>query len=108
MVTTITRIFLLSILIPGMFLSAVAQPDGKNKEGNKPYQILTSGKKITIKSKEDIKSLMVWTASGHRIMEQREINASSYSFTISVNEKIFFIMMELKGEKRYAEKIGVP
>jgi hypothetical protein len=73
----------------------------------KPYRILTSGKQITVKSTRDITSIMVWTASGHRIIEQKEINAPSFTFRVGVNEKIFFVMLELKGERRYTEKIGV-
>ena|SRR5688572_8413797 len=74
---------------------------------NKPYRILTSGKQITIRSTQDIKSVMVWTASGHRIIEQKDINSSSYTFRVGVNEKVFFVMMEMVGEKRYTEKIGI-
>jgi hypothetical protein len=73
----------------------------------KPYRILTSGRQITVKSSRDITSVMVWSASGHRIIEQRGINAPSYSFRVGVNEKIFFLMLELTGERRYTEKIGV-
>lgn len=73
----------------------------------KPYRIYTSGKQITVKSSKDIKSVMVWTASGHRIVEERGLNAASYSFTVGINEKVFFLMLELKGDKRYTEKIGV-
>jgi hypothetical protein len=73
----------------------------------KPYKILTSGKQITIKSAKNIKSIMVWTASGHRIVEQQEINASSYTFNVNVNEKYFFVMIHLDGMKPFTEKIGV-
>lgn len=73
----------------------------------KPYRILTSGKQITIRGTQDIKSVMVWTASGHRIIEQKEINANTFTFRIGVNEKIFFVMLEMQGEKRYTEKIGI-
>src|SRR6266568_4987039 len=60
------------------------------KQNSNPFRILTSGKQITIKSSRNIKSIMVWTASGHRIVEQKDLNASSYNFRISVNEKVFF------------------
>jgi hypothetical protein len=96
------------VLLSGLFLFTNAQsfPDPSSKE-SKPYRILTSGRQVTVKSSKDIKSVMVWTASGHRIVEQREINASSYSFTVSTNEKIVFLMLELTNEKRFTEKIGV-
>jgi hypothetical protein len=91
------------------FLATHAQslPPDYRMDKAKPYRILTSGKQITIKSSKDIQSIMVWTASGHRIVEQKEVNAGSYTFTVGVNEKIFFLMLELKGEERYTEKIGI-
>ena len=96
------------VLLSGLFLFTNAQSitDPSRKE-SKPYRILTSGRQVTVKSSKDIKSLMVWTASGHRIVEQREINAPSYSFTVSTNEKIVFLMLELNNERRFTEKIGV-
>lgn len=100
---------ILAILVfSGLFLftNIHAQP-GNELPKLKPYRILTSGKQITVKSSKDIQSIMVWTASGHRIIEQRDVNSPSYSFTIGVNEKVFFLMLELKGEERYTEKIGV-
>lgn len=79
----------------------------ENKSGTvKPYKILTSGKQFTIQSTQNIKSLMVWTASGHRIIEQKEINSTSCSFNVLINEKIFFLMIEFENGKRNTEKIG--
>lgn len=107
MFATTRRLFVITIL-SGIFLFGHAQPDNDPlKNEPKPYRIFTSGKQITVKSTKDIKSVMVWTASGHRIVEQNEINANSYSFRININEKIFFLMLELQGEKRYTEKIGI-
>jgi len=79
----------------------------ENAQTNKPYRILTSGKQVTVKSTRDIKSVMVWTASGHRIVEEKEVNATSFSFTIHVTEKVFFIMIQFDGSRPYTEKIGV-
>ncbi len=73
----------------------------------KPYKILTSGKQITVKSTKDIKSIMVWTASGHRIVEQKEVNAPSFTFSVNVNEKYFFVMIQYEGKKPFTEKIGI-
>ena len=91
-----------------LFLSGIAQ-SGKDifDKEQKPYRILTSGKKITIKSTQDIENIIVWTSSGHRIMEQKEIKLSSVTFTVPANENICFVVMEIKGQKRYTEKIGV-
>jgi hypothetical protein len=79
----------------------------ENEKSNKPYRILTSGKLVTIKSSKTIKSVMVWTSGGNRILEEKNVNASNYNFRITVNEKIFFIMVQLADGKTYSEKIGV-
>lgn len=75
-----------------------------------PFKVLTSGKRITIQSKNasnNIKRLLVWTASGHRIIEQNDLEVNNFSFNMPVNEKIFFLMVEMKNGKRYTEKFGV-
>ena len=88
-----------------------AQPGSKSITENiiapKPYKILTSGKQITIKSTKNIKGIMVWTASGHRVVEQKEINATSFSFNINISEKIFFVMIQYEGMKPFTEKVGI-
>ena len=80
-------------------ISAKANPD--------PFRVSTSGKQVIIKADKTIKSIMVWTASGHRIIEQKDVNANSYNFKINVNEKVFFVMLQLADGKIYSEKIGV-
>jgi len=77
------------------------------KTEKKPFKILNNGKKITVQSSKEINKILVWTASGHRIVEQQDVNATSYSFTPTVNEKIFFVMIELKNGNVYTEKVGV-
>ena len=77
------------------------------KKETKPYKVLTSGKQITIKSTKDISHVMLWTNGGNRLVEQREINANSYSFTIPINGKFFFLMVGLVNGKIYTEKIGL-
>lgn len=79
----------------------------ENEKNSKPYRILTSGKSVTIKSTKTIKNVMVWTSGGNRIIEDKNVNASNYNFRITVNEKIFFIMVQLMDGKTYSEKIGV-
>ena len=79
----------------------------ENEKNSKPYRILTSGKSVTIKSTKTIKNVMVWTAGGNRIIEDKNVNASNYNFRVTVNEKIFFIMVQLMDGKTYSEKIGV-
>jgi hypothetical protein len=107
MLATLRRLFAFVVLCTGLALFTYAQPGDPTGKGAKPYKILTSGKQVTIKSSKDIKSLMVWTASGHRIVERNEINAPSVNFTVNVNEKVFFLMLELANEQRFTEKIGV-
>jgi hypothetical protein len=101
---TIVVITLLSV-----FTYAQTGPgiQAENVRITKPYKILTSGKQITVKSTKDIKSIMVWTASGHRIVEDKEVNSTSFSFNINVSEKVFFVMIQFEGSKPYTEKIGV-
>jgi hypothetical protein len=73
----------------------------------RPFKVLTSGRQFTVKSSKGINSIMVWAASGHRIIEQKNINAFSYVFNITVNEKVFFVMVQLQDGKLYTEKVGV-
>ena len=89
--------------------AAQAQPlnDDPAKAEAKPYKILTSGKQVTIKSTKDIKHIMLWTNGGNRLVEQKEINASSYTFTIPVEGKYFFLMVGMMNGKIYTEKIGI-
>ena len=73
----------------------------------KPFKVLTNGNRITIQSKQNLKSLIVWTASGHRFVEEKDLTTNSYSFTIPVKENIFYIMLETAEGKRFTEKMGV-
>ena len=77
------------------------------KQAAKPFRVLTSGKHITIQSKKDISKIVVWTGTGHRFVEDNNVNSSSYSFNVTIPAKFFYIMVELKDGKRYTEKIGV-
>ena len=102
-----TRRILAILAFTGLFLFSYAQTSSEPGDKVKPYRILTSGKQITIKSNKDIKSIIVWTSGGHRILENKELNTASYSFRITVREKIFFIRVQLVDGKTYSEKIGV-
>lgn len=105
------RGFMTFIVATCLSVISFAQPvrinEVENTRINKPYKILTSGKQITVKSAKNIKTIMVWTASGHRIVEEKEVNATSFSFTINVSEKVFFVMIRFEGSKLYTEKIGI-
>jgi hypothetical protein len=101
-VASVGRLLAVAILCFS-FLVSPAQ----SKKETKLYKVFTSGKQVTIKSNRNIQHIMIWTTSGHRVVEQREINADSYTFTIPINEKIFFLMVGLEGGKIYTEKIGI-
>ena len=89
------------------------QDNAKGNEGftkspiTKPYKVLTNGKQITIQSIQILRSVMVWTSGGHRVAEEKFKNETSYTFTVSIKEKIFYVMIELSDGKRFTEKIGV-
>ena len=93
------------------FMVAVlqAQPvnDLPGKKETKPYQLLGSGRQIIIKSTREIKHVMLWTTSGYRVVEQKEINNTYFTLTIPVSQKTFFLMIGLSGGKIYTEKIGI-
>jgi hypothetical protein len=93
-------------------VSVAQDPGPKTKSATetsttKPFRILTNGYRITIQSNKNISSLIVWTASGDRFVEQNNVQASSYNFVIPSKEKYVFMMLELEGGKRYTEKIGM-
>ena len=50
---------------------------------------------------------MIWTASGHRIVEDHNLDQHSWTFNINVNENVFYLMLELADGKRYTKKIGI-
>ena len=108
MASSVRRLIAVSLLSVAFFVSK-AQPaaDPPVKKEPVPYQVLTSGKQIIIKSDRNIRHVMLWTSSGHRVLEQRDINAATYTFTIPVDEKFFFLMLGLEGGKIYTEKIGM-
>ena len=86
-----------------------AQSPELNKENKliEPFRILTSGKKITIQAKQNIKAVMLWTSNGHRVIEQKDINAETYSFTITISEKVFFLRVDMADGKMFTKKIGI-
>jgi hypothetical protein len=103
-----TRRFMAIAAFMLLSIISLAQPIGESyKTGPKPYRILTSGKQITVKSTKNIKNIMVWTASGHRIVEQKDLNLTSYSFNTGSRSNVIFVMIQYEGQKPYTEKIGV-
>lgn len=100
---------LLAVLSLSLYLSAaIAQSDASSaSRETKPYKVMTAGRQVTIRSTKDIKQVMLWTTGGNRLVEQREINNSAFTFTIPVSGKYFFLMLTLTNGKVYTEKIGL-
>jgi hypothetical protein len=82
-------------------------PVGLTNKNPKPFKILTNNRQITLQAKMNIKSLMVWTAGGQRIVEQKELNNTTFSFIVPVKEPVIFLLVETADGKRYTEKVGV-
>lgn len=101
---------ILLLFLYGQTASVSAQPEKNIPAGKKVpkiFKVHTNGKRITIQAKEDLKTLIVWTTSGHRILELKNINAPTYTFQVTVKENIFFILVETVSGKRDTEKIGI-
>lgn len=102
--------FMCSCLVSFSFAQATspkAPSTSVEKTAKKPFKILNNGKKITVQSSRNIKTILVWTSSGHRIIEQQDLNLPNFSFDIPAKEKIFFLRVELDNGKMYTEKVGV-
>jgi hypothetical protein len=103
-----TVAFLCTLLVSFSFAQATSsKQSNKEQTTKKPFKILTNGKKVTVQSSRNIKTVLVWTSTGHRIIEQQELNAPNYSFQTPLKEKIFFLRIELDNGKMYTEKVGV-
>lgn len=101
----------LCCLILALAITAMAQPmpapfPEKNKTA-KPYQLLTNGRQITIRSTQSLESVMVWTSGGHRVVEDKAIDKNEYQFNLTISARIYFVMIRMKDGKSYSEKIGV-
>jgi len=73
----------------------------------KPFKVLTNGNRITIQTKQNLRSIMVWTASGHRFIEEKELTTNTYTFTVPSKEKVFYMMIQTAEGKRFTEKMGL-
>ena len=106
-VTAIRRLLAVTFLSASVFVSQGQPVQTPAQKETKPYKVLTAGKQLTIKSSKDIKHVMLWTTGGNRVIEQREINNSSFVINIPVSQKTFFLMVGLSDGKIYTEKIGL-
>ena len=113
MYPTVRKLAVITFFTCIVGVSMAQDPGPKNKLSSaektesKPFRILTNGKQITIQSNKNIRKIIVWTSGGNRFVEQSNLEASSYNFTIPGKEKLVFMMLELEGGKRFTEKIGV-
>lgn len=87
-----------------LLIHAQAQP--ADKKESRPFKILTSGKQVTIKSTKTINHVMLWTSGGNRLVEQKDINNTDFTFRIPVNGSYFFLMVTLANGKVYTDKIA--
>lgn len=102
----VSALFCISCLLYGQVKQS---PNSETTTGAsaKPFKVLTNGKQITIQSKQNLRSIMVWTASGHRFVEEKQLTTNSYTFIVPSKEKVFYIMLETAEGKRFTEKMGV-
>src|SRR5690349_19883623 len=80
--------------------------ENSNKEP-RPYKVSNNGRQVTLKSSKNIQHVMLWTTDGHRVVEQKDVNSNSCSFTVPVSNKLFFLMVGFDNGKVYTEKIGL-
>ena len=110
MMASSVRRLLAALVLSASFVVAGAQSNNEYpaKKENPPYKVITSGKRITIKSSKAIQHVMLWTTDGNRVAEHKQINANTFTLNTGVNQKTFFLMIGLEGGKIYTEKIGLP
>jgi hypothetical protein len=99
-------ILLFSIIFLSFSPLTRAQHPGK-EESKVPYKVLTEGNRITLKSTIKIRKILVWTASGHRIAEDHNLDTYSWTYRVTIDETIFFMMVETADGKRTTKKIGL-
>ena len=100
-------LFCLALFLALSCLAQTKPASSGEKDRPRPYKILTNGKQITIQSAGELESVMVWTAGGHRMLEDRAIHKKEYRFNLTVVTRIYFIMIRMKDGKTYSEKMGV-
>lgn len=73
----------------------------------KPFKILTSGRTITIKSTNNLKNIMIWTSQGNRVVEQKDIRQTQFTYNATIRENVFFILVEMESGERFTERVGI-
>lgn len=73
----------------------------------KPFKVLTNGRTITIKSTTNLKNIMIWTSQGNRVVEQKDIRQTQFTYNATIRENVFFILVEMENGGRYTERVGI-
>ncbi|MFZ9388967.1 MAG: hypothetical protein ACO25B_13930 [Chitinophagaceae bacterium] len=100
---TARRVAALSLLL-FVYFTGTSQPF---KREVKPFKVLTSGLRLTIKSTQPIRDVMLWTSGGDRVIENKNIRDRNVTLDIPIYQKTFFLMVGLENGKVYTEKIGI-
>jgi len=109
MISSLRRLFA-ALILSVSFLVASAQPDSNTSSSktDPPYKVITSGKKVTIKSSQSINHVMLWTTDGDRIAEHKDVNSNSFTLNLPVSQKAYFLMVGMNNGKIYTQKVAVP
>ena len=105
MIPLMKSILLLSLIIFSLSNASHAQETGKDTKI--PYKVITESNRITLKSTMKMKKILVWTASGHRIAEEHNLDTYTWSYRVTIPENIFFLMVETADGKRTTKRIGL-
>jgi hypothetical protein len=101
------RLLAIALFSTSIFISSQAQVTESTGKEPRPYKVSNNGRQVTLKSSKTMQHVMLWTTDGHRIVEQKELNSSNYTFSVPGNSKLFFMMVGFGDGKIYTEKIGL-
>jgi len=105
--STLRRLLAIIILSISMIPLSQAQISENSNKEPRPYKVSNTGRQVTLKSSKNIQHVMLWTTDGHRVVEQKEVNSNTCSFTVPVSNKLLFLMVGFDNGKVYTEKIGL-
>lgn len=112
--TVMFRILLTFLLIgtlslPGFCQKANNKPVSgiSQSREKKPFKVLTSGRSITIKCNSNLKNILIWTSQGNRVVEQKDLRQPQFTYTATIRESVFFILLELENGERFTERVGI-
>src|SRR4029078_12627962 len=91
--STLRRLLAIVLFSTSILISSQAQVAESTGKEPRPYKVSNNGRQVTLKSSKTMQHVMLWTTDVHRVIEQREINNSTCSFTVPVSNKLFFLMV---------------